>query len=658
MNDPNTRALPPEQEAIQAKCLHSSQQVGDSEKAKIEQSITERFERIARQYPNRLAVKMGDRSLTYEDLNKAANRIAHAIFERHGQGSEPVALLFEHGIDVIAAIIAVIKTGKFYVALDPSAPRERVDYILKDSGARLIVTNVNNLDTAAGLSGGICVLLNVEDIGESFPVSNIGNLPSSTDLAVITYTSGSTGKPKGAAHTHQNWLSKLTVYTAHKRISPDDRVSLLHSLSFSASHGDLLVSLLNGASLLPFDIKAAGIHRLAKWLEAERITVCHIPVMAFRELAKTLSPEAKLSGLRLMYLSGAPITEHDFDLYKKTCPEHTQLEIGMGSTETGGICLAIIDHRFSFPKEGTPLGYPLPGKTVLLLDEKGQEVGFNDVGEIAVSSRYLSSGYWRNPELSASKFIADPSTDNARLYLTGDLGKRRSDGFLIHMGRKDLMVKIRGYRVDISEIEHTLREYSQVKAVGVVAWDRVLGEKYLVAYVVPRQNSVVTVDQVRSFLKEKLPDYMIPSAFMFLDSLPLTNGKLDRKALPEPKPQRPDISQPYLPPRTMIERELARVWAEILFLDRVGIHDDFFELGGHSLAATRVVSQVIKHFQIEIPLQFLFQAPTIAEMAAVIMEHQAKKLGEKDLERILAELESMSEEEAQKAMPMEVPFTK
>jgi acyl carrier protein len=209
------------------------------------------------------------------------------------------------------------------------------------------------------------------------------------------------------------------------------------------------------------------------------------------------------------------------------------------------------------------------------------------------------------------------------------------------------MVKIRGYRVDLAEIEKALLDHPLLKDAGVAAWDQESGEKYLVAYVVPRNDAAPTINELRRFLKEKLPEYMMPSALMFLESLPLTNGKVDRRALPRPDHKRPDLERPYVQPHGEIEIRLAQIWEEILNVRPIGIDDDFFHLGGHSLAATRVVSQIIKQFQLELPLRLLFQSPTVAEMAAVIAEHQGKQLGEKELERLLGELESMSEEEAQ-----------
>ena len=301
-----------------------------------------------------------------------------------------------------------------------------------------------------------------------------------------------------------------------------------------------------------------------------------------------------------------------------------------------------------------PVGYALEDKEILLLNDDGEEVGLNEVGEIVVRSEYLSLGYWNNPELTAKKFKPCPQDPHKRLYYTGDLGLMLPDGCLIHKGRKDFRVKIRGYGVDLIEVEKVMRRHHGVKEAVVVASKSKSDETRLIGYFTSSTQLVPSVNELRGFLQKTLADYMIPSVFVNIDKIPLTsNGKVDRKALPAADNSRPELDTPFVEPRTMIERELVSIWAEILSLREVGIHDSFFDLGGHSLAATRVVSQVIKNFQLELPLQSLFQSPTIAEMAAVIMEHRGKQLGDDELERILDELELMSDEEAKRLLNTE-----
>jgi amino acid adenylation domain-containing protein len=643
----------PQQETLPPKCSHSTETFVAFPKEEIEQSIPQRFEKIVELYPDRLAVKAGDRSVTYGELNKTANRIARALLENRRQSREPIALLFDHGSDVIAAILGGLKAGELNVVLDPSSPRDRNDYLLEDCNASLIVTNNRNLNLARQLAGSR-VLLNIDETAGSLSSDNLHLYSSPDEVAIVNYTTGSTGEPKGVSKTHLELLYSSFTQVNATQICAKDRISLLHSLSFSTAFTNLVAALMSGASIFPFDIKSRGILDLANWLQEEEITICHLSPAAFRQLGDSLLGQVKLPHLRLLRLSGSLISQKDFELYRKTFSSTTRLMISMGSTDSRGICAAIIDQTFPFPKEGAPLGYPVPGKDILLLDEHGQEVARGQIGEIAVKSRYLTTGYWRQPELTESKFVFDPKGAEEQIYLTGDLGRMMPDGFLIHLGRKDFMVKIRGYRVSFDEIEGVLLEHPAVKEAAVVDWDDNRGEKWLAAYVACRAEKTPSVSELIRFLRAKLPRYMVPASFVFLESLPQVNGKVDRRSLPRPEPVRPNLDQPYAPPATAIEKELVQIWEEVLNLRPVGIHDDFFELGGHSLAATRVVFQVIKRFGLELPLKFLFESPTISAMTPIIAGHQGRKISEKEIHRILAELEALTDEEAQRLLSAEI----
>jgi acyl carrier protein len=291
-----------------------------------------------------------------------------------------------------------------------------------------------------------------------------------------------------------------------------------------------------------------------------------------------------------------------------------------------------------------PIGYPIQDIEIRLLDDAGRPVGFDEVGEIAILSSYLSPGYWNDPELTDEKF-RDEADGARRMFLSGDLGLMRPDGCLLHKGRKDSQVNIRGFRIEIGEIELALLEHGNVKETVVVLREDRPGDKRLVAYLVPEQTPGPTVGEMRRTLANRLPDYMIPATFVTLDALPrLPSGKVDRLGLPKAGMRRPNLDQPYVGPRTPLEKALVGMWAEVLELGEIGMHDRFLELGGDSLKAIRIVSRVIAHFQVDIPLTALFDSPTVGDMALAVVKHQAGAAEKERVSALLAEIEAMSEE--------------
>ena len=533
---------------------------------------------------------------------------------------------------------------------------ERIMRVLRDSGAHLILTTSQDRERLKqSINRQMGGLLLIDEIDDSATASeNLGIAIAPSDVSGIVYTSGTTGEPKGAIESHAYRLHVTRGHTNLVHVCAEDRLSLVHSVSYGSGLVQVFRSLLNGASLFPFDLKSRGMDQFTRWVNKEQISIAHLPTSAFRQVADSPESKACLKSLRVIQLSGSSITKYDFEVYREHFPAGTFLAIHMGATGGGTICSCILDNTFSFPAEGTPIGFPVDDIEILLLDEQGREVGVNQDGEISVRSRLFGAGYWGQPERSRADFVPDRDGSQEPIYLTGDLGRRLPDGSLVHLGRKDLLVKIRGFRVEFGEIESVLLKHPEVRVAGVRAWDRESGEKYLAAYVVPRENATPMVKQLRQFLKHTLPDYLIPSVFVFMDYLPLTNGKLDRQALPDPGHSKLELNAPYAVPTTPVEAVLARIWAEVLSLDHIGIHDNFFALGGHSLIATRVVSQVVKNFQLELPLQLLFQAPTVADLAVIISEHQAKKISPSEIERILNELESLTNEEAQRLLANEI----
>ncbi len=583
----------------------------------IDQSITARFEQQAARYPDRLAVASADRRFTYSELNQAANRIARAILSRLGEGAEPVGLLFDHGAFLIAALLGVLKAGKIYMALDLPDPQPRMASMLEDSQAKLLLTNTKHLPLARQLAQGSGQqVLNCDDLDANQAAGNLDRPIAPGAPALMLYTSGTTGRPKGVVHSHRNILVEARNYTNYARLAPSDRLTLWHSCSYTNSIRNLYAALLNGAGLFVYDLVNEGFPALADWMLSNRITVIHTLPTTYRTFCQTLEPDAIFPSLRILRLGGESINRDDIRQYQRRFSPTCLLIHAIGPTETLDIRYYSITHDWNGGDAKIPIGYAIPDKDVLLLDEAGREVGAEEIGEIAVRSKYLALGYWGQPELTRTAFSPDPQGRDERLYRTGDLGVMRPDGCLTHLGRKDFQIKIRGYRVEVTAVEEALLDMASIEAAVVQAQADAGGEPRLIAYVVPAIGTDPKVNELRRELAKTLPDYMMPSAFVFLPSLPLSaTGKIDRRALPAPDRVRPNLDEVFVAPRNPIEDILAKIWATLLDLETVGIHDNFFDLGGHSLLATQVISRVRDSLQVELMLPALFEAPTVAGLA-------------------------------------------
>ena len=637
----DSAGLPPEQKAIRDRCVHPTGTFTEFTKDEIEQSIPSRFEQQVLRHPQRLAVVNGDSHLTYRTLNRQANRVAHAVLALRGAGEEPTALLFEPGLSVYPAVLGALKAGKSYVPLDSSLPEPRTSYVLENSQSSLLITSTVNLALAQELARGKCQLLNVDELDSALDTGN-PDLPIPPDnQAWIIYTSGSTGQPKGVFHNHRNVLHMMMNYTNHFGICPEDRLTLLPSYSVHGGSYGAFMALLNGASLYLWDIREQGLTGVADWLHENAITVFHSVPTVFRNFVGILVEKREFPQIRLIYVAGEPSYERDLQLYKENFPENCIFVNRFGSTEADAICMYFMDKKTEIQGSNLPTGYPVPGKQVLMLDADGQEVGVDEVGEIAVKSRYLALGYWQRPDLTGAAFAPDPQGGEERIYRTGDLGSISADGCLVNLGRKDFQVKIRGYRIEVAEIEMALLNLGGIEEAAVMAQQGRTGDQRLVGYIVPNRWPAPSTGELRRALSQVLPGYMVPSAFLVLDEFPhAPNGKLDRRALPQLDSSRPGLENPFVGPSTPVEEKLVKIWAEVLGQDQVGVQDHFFDLGGDSLLASLVISRVIRTFQVELPLRSLFESPTVADMAAAIVQNQAQKAEQADIERMLAELEA------------------
>ena len=598
-------------ESVSTNCFHPSNCfIGFPEK-EIEQSIPHRFEKIVAQFPNRIAVGTSAETLTYAQLNARANRLAHAIVAKRGPTQEPVGMLLNKGLPLIVALLGVLKAGKTYVLVDPAYPDERIKYILNHAQSPLVITDENQVALHGELIRQLGELINLNNFDDNGATHDLKMTIPPESLAWIHYTSGSTGEPKGVMQTHRYVLHKVLRDTDDIHICPYDR------FTFPASRGgDMYSALLNGASVYPIDIKETGMTSLINSLRQDEITIYSSVTSTFRYMLHSLHDSQNFSQLRVIKVIGEPLYKSDVQLYKKHFPENCVLINRLGSNETGTFCQNLLDHRTPLDDNVIPVGHPVKDSEVVLLDDAGQEVAAGAIGEFAVRGRHLSVGYWRNPELTRAAFTADPADENKRLYRVGDLGRRRSDGSFVHLGRKDFQLKINGNRVEIAEVEAALLSCENVKETAVVSRDDSLGGKRLAAYVVAKRQPPPTTGELRNKLASILPEFMIPSTFVFMEALPVIGmGKVDRRALP-PLDAVSRIERPrYRAPRTEIQTTLCSVWAKIFNLPQVGIDDNFFALGGHSLLAAQMFALLDEKFGRSFPLSLLLSSPTIKQLA-------------------------------------------
>lgn len=641
------------QQAIQARCFHPTGDWIEFQAAEIEQSIVSRFEQIAALYPNHLAVKMGNEQLTYNELNQAANRLARAILAQCGVGAEPVLFLLEQGVQAMVSILGILKTGKFYAALDPTYPQARLQTILTDTQATLLITNQCNLALATTLAGQHHVVLNLNELPNHLATTNLDLRIAPDAFAYLMYTSGSTGLPNGVVENHRNVLHFTRVFTNTLHLCAEDRLGLTLSNSFGGSVSNIFPALLNGASLFPYDLTTQGINRAIHWLREEKITYWVFVPTVFRQFAQAVANEAPFPHLRLIGLGGDRVLPADIALYQQHFPAPCLLRIGYGLTEVKLVAQYFVDHATSIAKGNrdgiadgiVPVGYCVEQTAVSLVDEAGNPLGPNEMGEIVIRSRYIAPGYWQRPELTQARFQPDPFDNSVRLYYTGDLGLLRPDGCLLHLGRKDHQVKISGVRIEATEIEQALWASSWFKEVLVMANPTQQGEQQLVAYLVPHTKPAPTVSVLRRYLAAILPAPLIPAAFIMLDALPLNaNKKVDRRVLPTPdhalRWTRPELDTIYAAYRTPGEASLITLWEEVLGIQPVGIYDHFTDLGGDSLSAMQIHTRLCSEWHTTIPLPQLFECANIAEMAVLLTQYAASQLDPVALEQLLITVEN------------------
>ncbi|MBZ5622000.1 MAG: amino acid adenylation domain-containing protein [Acidobacteriia bacterium] len=582
-------------------------------------SIHEAFEVQAARSADSIAVRSDDRHLTYQQLNDEANCLAHYL-RRHGvQPQDRIAVAVERSADAIVALLAVMKTGASYVPIDPGYPKQRIDFMLKDSGARVLIT-LHRLRTRLPEHGGQTVFLDRDRAG--ILAESRLNPQVSMDCrcpAYVIYTSGSTGNPKGVLGTHRASMNRFAWMWKAYPFREGEVCAQRTSLSFVDSIAEIFGPLLQGVPIFVIpDDTVVDSDELVRQLATHRITrIVVVPSQLDALLDECPHSGPWLPTLRFCFTSGEALPYRLYARFTRLVP-HAALVNLYGSSEVAAD-VTCFDTSSTSPRGFVPIGKPIANVRVYLLDPSLNPVPLGVPGEIYVAGDCLALGYLDRPELTAERFIADPFRPGGLLYKTGDLGRYHEDGNIEFLGRRDSQVKIRGLRIELGEIEAVLRTHDSVRHSAVLVRNAGAANHLLVAYVVPAEGQTVVHPELRRHLKTKLPDYMVPSAFVTMDALPMTpNGKLDQRALPAFDPARPQTPHGYVAPRNKLEETLIEIWAEVLKIERIGVLDNFFELGGHSLMAAQVIARVRKYVGVEVPVRSLFEEPTVAALASAV----------------------------------------
>ena len=606
---PDVGAAPPFETS---KAAGASDSILTFDRSEIEQSIGGRFDKVARRFAERPAVREPGRVTTYSELAAAADRVARALAGRLRGAPGPVVLLLEAGAPLFAAMLGALQAGRFYVPLDPRLPAARLEATVGVLDAAVLLTDRAGLAVGGRLGGVGVPVWALEDLIASPPGPESATPVSPDDLAYVLFTSGSTGAPKGVMQSHRNVLHNAMKLANGLQIRPDDRLTLLSSVSFGASVSDIFGALLTGASVCPYSLAGDGLRRLPEFLSREAITIYHSVPSVFRSFSSTLDGREDLSRIRIVKLGGEAVLASDFELYRRRFPRSCVFHVGLGATEMNVIRQWFASHETPWPG-GSPLGYAVDGTEVVLLDENGNPT--EGEGEIGIVARTLAVGYWRDPAGTAAAFVPVPGRPGVRLYRTGDVGRMLPDGCLLHVGRKDARLKVLGHRVETAEVEAALLAVPGVTEAAVAGRDAADGTR-LTAWVV-RGSAGPGIGNLRRALAEKLPGHMVPSSFVFLPALPRTpTGKVDRQALPGPGRSRPPLDSPPREPRTQAEAVAARAFGRVLELEQVGVEDDFFELGGDSLSAVELLASLSDALGVELEAADLLEAPTPAALAA------------------------------------------
>jgi amino acid adenylation domain-containing protein len=613
------------------------------------------FEDQVEATPSSVAAEFRGAQLTYQELNQRANQLAHSLIKQGVGPNSLVGICVQRSLDMLVGMLGVLKSGGAYVPLDPSYPAERLAFMIEDANLNLVLTQESlKNEIPTGSAKLLCLDSDWDRISAERQDNPALNLDP-TNLAYVIYTSGSTGNPKGVMIEHRSLVNFTASATAAYGINTTDRVLQFASPCFDLSVEEIYPALTNGATVvLRTDEMISSARDFLQYCHTHQTTVLDLPTAYWHELTDALgNGDLRLpDSVRLVIIGGEKAAFDRVVAWHKLTGDKARLVNTYGPTETT-VVATMCDLRSTQDVcrlNAVPIGRPIASASVYVLNQSLQPVPIGAPGELYIGGPQVARGYVNRPDLTAEKFIKNPFTadESARLYKTGDLVRYRPDGNIEFLGRVDNQIKIRGFRVELEEIEQAVRSLSSVNECVVVLREDEDGDKKLIAYIVPDASSELTPGKFRNYLKTKLPSYMVPASFELIDALPLLpNGKINRRALPTAQLKRPETDESYVAPVTPMEQLLAAEWCEVLKLDRIGIHDIFFELGGHSLLAAKVVSNVRNRLEVEMGMVDLFQAPTIASLAALLFPRGLQNESDADLAALLGELADLTDEEAQ-----------
>ncbi len=571
------------------------------------------FAAQAARTPAAPAIHFRDESLTYGELDARVGRLAAHLRSLGVRPGTLVAVCMERSVEMVVALHGIVRAGGAYVPLDPDHPEERLGFLFEDLGQPVLLTQRRFVGRFEGV-GLRPIALDGPLWDPDGPVAAPAHV-SPEDISHVIYTSGSTGRPKGVMITHKAIVNSMYWFQERFPLTPVDKVLQKTPYTFDVSLWEIFWPLLFGAQLV---IAEPGGHRdtayLAQAIRTHGITTIHFVPSMLQLFLEDPAANACVS-LQRVFAAGEALPKALQDRFFARFD--AELHNIYGPTETVGGSAWVCDRDSDLPF--VPIGTPVANTQLYILDDDMRPAGIGTVGELYIGGDQVARGYLNRPELTAERFLPDPFRSGGRLYKTGDLARYLPDGNVEFLGRSDFQVKIRGFRIELGEVENALESMDGVRGAVVVAHERSAGDLELVGYVAHPDGERLEVDDLRTRLAERLPEYMVPTTIIALNRFPLNpNGKVDRKALPAPIRVRPELATPYVPPRTALERALAERWRRLIDLDRVGIHDPFFELGGTSLQAARFVNQLQTEMQETIMVVTLFGAPTVAEYAALL----------------------------------------